>query len=142
MEGKISFVKPLKERLPSAKMQTLGMISSDGIYSNVALLLSDQCSHTIKAATFSGSDKSVFQDRREFTGSLFEQMDNLYEYLDIRNQTRAIFEGLYRTDIRDYPEEALREALLNSLVHRDYSFSASTMLTSSIMFIASRSLMV
>ena len=36
----------------AAKMQTLGMVSQDGIYSNVALLLSDQCSHTIKAAAF------------------------------------------------------------------------------------------
>lgn len=53
----------------AAKMQTLGMVSSDGIYSNVALLLSDQCPNTIKAATFAGVDQSVFQDRREFAGS-------------------------------------------------------------------------
>lgn len=112
-----------------AKMQTLGMVSTDGIYSNVALLLSDQCSHTIKAATFSGTDKSVFQDRREFSGSLFQQMDELYSYLDLRNQTKATFEGLYRLDTRDYPEEAIREALLNCLVHRDYSFSASTLVS-------------
>ena len=41
----------------------------------------------------------------------------------------ATFEGLYRKDVRDYPEEALREALLNSIVHRDYSFSASTLIS-------------
>ena len=110
-----------------SKMKSLGLISTDGIYSNVAMLLSDQCVSTIKAATFSGSDKSVFQDRREFTGSLFRQMDDLYAYLDVRNQTKATFEGLYRTDLRNYPEDALREAMLNSLVHRDYSFSASTL---------------
>lgn len=113
----------------AAKMRTLEMISADGIYSNVALLLSDQCSSTIKAATFSGSDKSIFQDRREFSGSLFQQMEELYAYLDLRNQTKATFEGLYRTDTRDYPEEAMREALLNSLVHRDYSISASTLVS-------------
>lgn len=120
-----------KQKVPfdPAKMQTLGMTSADGIYSNVAMLLSDQCSQTIKAATFSGSDKSVFQDRREFSGSLFKQMDELYAYLDLRNQTKATFEGLYRSDTRDYPEEALREALLNCLVHRDYSFSASTLVS-------------
>lgn len=112
-----------------AKMQTLCMISADGIYTNVAFLLSDQCGSTIKAASFSGIDKSVFQDRREFTGSLFKQMEELYAYLDIRNRTKATFDGLYRTDTRDYPEEAVREALLNSLVHRDYSFSASTLVS-------------
>ena len=120
-----------KQNIPfdSAKMQTLGMISSDGIYSNVALLLSDQCASTIKAATFAGDDKGTFQDRREFGGSLFQQMEELYSYLDMHNQIKATFDGLYRIDARDYPEEALREALLNSLVHRDYSFSASTLVS-------------
>ncbi len=120
-----------KQNIPfdSAKMQTLGMISADGIYSNVALLLSDQCPSTIKAATFSGEDKGRFQDRREFDGSLFQQMEELYSYLDMRNQTKATFDGLYRIDTRDYPEDALREALLNSLVHRDYSFRASTLVS-------------
>ena len=68
-----------KRKVPydAAKMQTLGMVSSDDIYSNVALLLSEQCPSTIKAATFAGVDQSVFQDRREFTGSLFQQMEDL-----------------------------------------------------------------
>ena len=120
-----------KRKVPfdSSKMQTLGMMSSDGIYSNVALLLSDQCNHTIKAAVFSGTDKTTFQDRREFGGSLFQQMDEMYAYLDLHNRTKATFEGLYRTDIRDYPEEAIREALLNSLVHRDYAYSSSTLIS-------------
>ena len=56
-------------------------------------------------------------------------MDEMYAYLDMRNSTKATFDGLYRTDKRDYPEEALREALLNSLVHRDYSFGASTLIS-------------
>lgn len=113
----------------AAKMQTLGMVSADGIYSNVAMLLSDQCSSTIKAATFAGTDKGQFQDRREFSGSLFRQLEEMYAYLDLRNRTKSIIKGLYRTDIRDYPEEALREALLNSLVHRDYAFRASTLIS-------------
>lgn len=111
------------------KMKTLGLVSHDGIYSNAAMLLSDQCSSTIKAAAFAGTDKNEFQDRREFGGSLFSQMEEAYAYLDLRNQTRASFEGLYRRDVRDYPEEALREALINSVVHRDYSFSASTLIS-------------
>ena len=46
--------------------------------------------------------------------------------IDFRNATHAVFDKLIRNDIRDYPEEAVREALLNLLVHRDYSFRASS----------------
>lgn len=111
------------------KMQTLGLMTSDKMYTNLGLLLSDQGPSVVKAATFAGKDKETFQDRREFSGSLFRQMEDLYAYLDMRNQNRATFSGLYRTDARDYPEEALREALMNAIVHRDYSFSASTLVS-------------
>ncbi len=112
-----------------AKMQTLGMVSQCGIYTNAGFLLSDQCPSVMKAAAFAGTEQEVFQDRREFSGSLFRQMEEMYAYLDLRNQTKATFEGLYRTDMRDYPEEALREALMNAIVHRDYAYSASTLVS-------------
>ena len=104
-----------------AQMRTLGLLNEENIYTNLALLLSDQCPHIIKAATFRGNTQDEFQDRKEFSGSLLKQLDDAYSYLDMRNQTNASFEGLYRTDSRDYSEAALREALLNAIVHRDYS---------------------
>lgn len=118
---KISFGQP--------QMQTLKMVSSDGLYTNLGLLLSDQCPHTIKAAVFEGTDQAVFKDRREFSGSLLQQLNEVYAYIDFYNQTHAAFHKLLRIDSRDYPEVAVREALLNSLVHRDYSFRASTLVS-------------
>lgn len=109
--------------------RTLKLMDHGGIYSNLALLLSDQCVHTIKVAVFQGTDQSVFKDRREFTGSLMRQMNEVYDFIDFRNQTRATIKKLLRTDIRDYPEAAVRESLLNLLVHRDYSFSASALIS-------------
>ena len=107
------------------QMRTLKLIDQDNLYSNLGLLLSDQCVHTIKVAVFQGKDQTIFKDRREFSGSLMKQMNDVYDYIDFRNQTRATIEKLQRIDVRDYPEIAVRESLLNLLVHRDYSFSAS-----------------
>ncbi len=111
------------------QMRTLHMIGEDGTFTNLALLLSEQCSHTVKLAVFEGSKKSVFKDRTELSGSLLEQLDSAFIYIDRYNRTRAEFQGLDRLDSRDYPVAAVREALLNAIVHRDYSFSGSTLIS-------------
>lgn len=108
------------------QMKNLGILSSDYIYTNMGLLVSDQCKHSIKFAIFQGTDKLVFKDRKELTGSLFAQLTDAYKTIDFYNGTKATFHDLLRTDERDYPEDAVREALLNAIVHRDYSFSGST----------------
>ncbi|MFA6308942.1 MAG: RNA-binding domain-containing protein [Clostridia bacterium] len=119
--SKVEFGKP--------QMKTLGLVSEDGMYSNLALLLSDQCVHTIKLAVFEGTEKEVFKDRHEFTGSVLAQLNEAFSVIDRYNRTRAEFDGLRRIDMQDYPLEAIRETLLNSLVHRDYAFSGSTLVS-------------
>lgn len=111
-----------------AQMETLKMIGADGLYTNLALLLSEECTHTIKVAAFQGKDGTVFRDRKEYSGSLIKQLDDAYQFINMYNRTEATFSGLRRTDRRDYPEAALREALLNSIIHRDYLFSGSTII--------------
>ncbi len=111
------------------KKRSLGLIGEDGTYTNLALLLSDQCTHTVKIAVFEGDQKAVFKDRREFSGSLLKQLNDAYQFIDQFNHTHAHTEGLYRVDKRAYPTEAIREALLNAIVHREYGFSASTLIS-------------
>lgn len=111
-----------------SQQSTLGLIGSDGLYTNLGLLLSEQCVHSIKVAYFEGIEKSIFKDRREFNGSLLQQLSETYKFLDLFNKTRATFSELNRIDERDYPPEAIREALLNAIVHREYSFSGSILI--------------
>ena len=123
------FFKKRKVAFAKAQMRTLHLIGEDDTYTNLAFLLSEQCTHMIKLAVFEGSKKSVFKDRRELSGSLLEQLEKAYDYINRYNRTRAEFSGLDRLDMRDYPPEAIREALLNAIVHRDYSFSAATLIS-------------
>ena len=123
------FFEKRKIEFGKAQMRTLHLIGDDDTYTNLAFLFSDQCTHMIKLAAFEGSKKSVFKDRRELSGSLLEQMEEAFNYIDRYNRTRAEFSGLDRLDMRDYPPEAIREALLNAIVHRDYSFSGATLIS-------------
>ena len=108
------------------KYRTLGMTQKNNdIYTNLALILSDQCPHTTKIAVFSDDTCTVFRDSKEFGGSVFKQFEDTVNYLALCNKTSSVIKGVVRTDRQDYPEEAIREALLNALVHRDYSFSGS-----------------
>ena len=109
--------------------RTLGLIGSDGTYTNLGLLLSEQCIHTLKLAVFQGGRKTVFRDRAELTGSLLNQLDEAFAYIDRFNNTHADYRGLERVDVRDYPVQAIREALLNAIIHRDYSFRAPTLIS-------------
>jgi len=112
------------------QMKTLGILRyDDNMYSNVGGLLSDQATHTIKAAVFQGESKAVFRDRKEFTGSILKQLDDAFLYIDMFNRTHAEIKGLYRKDKRDYPEVAIRETLLNAIIHREYGLSGSTLIS-------------
>ncbi|MBU0712267.1 putative DNA binding domain-containing protein [bacterium] len=58
-------------------------------------------------------------------GNLFQQLETTLEILRSKYlQSKIKFEGIHRRDVLEYPYEALREAIINALIHRDYrSFS-------------------
>ena len=107
------------------QMRTLGIIGADGLYTNLGLLLSNQCAHSIKFAVFNGTKKGEFRTRKEMEGSLFRQMRSAFDFLSLSNNLAAAVSGLDRVEQHDYPEIAVREAMLNAIVHREYGFSGS-----------------
>lgn len=119
-----------ERRIPfeETHQKTLHIRDGEGRFTNLGLLLSDQCEHTTKVAIFQGTDFSIFRDRREFSGSLLTQLQEVGEYVQQYNRIRSEFPGLIRIDSYDYPPLALREALLNCYVHREYASSAATLL--------------
>ena len=104
--------------LTDANMRTLRLIDEDGYYTNAALLFSEQCEQSIKCAVYEGSGKTKFRARKEFCGSVLKQADEAYDYINLSNNQNSTFEGLKRIDNPDYPPEAIREALLNTVIHR------------------------
>ena len=108
------------------KFNVLGIRNhAQQLYTNLGLLLSDQCAHTIKIAVFSDELNTIFRDRKEFGGSVLRQLEESFDYLQLNNKNRSVIDGITRKDYWDYPKDAIREALTNSIIHRDYGFSGS-----------------
>lgn len=76
----------------------------------------------IKIGYFRTHADLMYQD--EIHGSLFEQVEKTMDLLLTKYlKANIAYDGLTRTETYDYPEEALREALLNAVIHKDYSSS-------------------
>jgi ATP-dependent DNA helicase RecG len=78
---------------------------------------------------FNGTKKGEFKTRKEVEGSLFRQMRSAFDFLSLSNNLAANLSGLDRIEQYDYPEIAVREAMLNAIVHRDYGFSGSIIIS-------------
>jgi ATP-dependent DNA helicase RecG len=120
------FFADCKISFSASNKRTLKLTDQDGYFTNAALLLSDQCEHSIKCAVYDGIGKTNFKARQEFTGSIIKQLHEGYQYISLNNNLNSTFDGLSRIDNPDYPEYALREALINCIVHRDYDYSGGT----------------
>ncbi|MEQ8224315.1 MAG: ATP-binding protein [Candidatus Eremiobacterota bacterium] len=62
-----------------------------------------------------------FLDNQKFEGPIPEMIENAVNHLIANMRKSSLIEGLWRRDIPEYPEEAVREAIVNAVAHRDYS---------------------
>jgi len=135
------FLRLAKDRLPRSKdgegvtgiLQKLDLVRDEKLTAAAALLFTDDpkrlfAGAQIELGRFQGN---TILDSHIFDGSLWDQVDNTISQL--RNMVEVHFdvtveeaslEGLQRQEIWTYPAEAIREALLNAIVHRDYTLSA------------------
>ena len=107
--------------------KSLELILPDGRYTNLALVLSDQCPYSTKTAIFEGLTKEKFKDHKEFTGSVLRQIEDVCTYIHVFNRLHTRFEGFTKIDNPDYPPAAITESYINSLLHRDYSATGSVL---------------
>ncbi|MDZ7268269.1 MAG: putative DNA binding domain-containing protein [candidate division KSB1 bacterium] len=79
----------------------------------------------IKAGRFKG--ETVIVDEQEITGTLFEQIEQAFAFIQKHLTVRLVISGqLQREDVWDYPLPALREGLINAICHRDYTAVMAT----------------
>jgi ATP-dependent DNA helicase RecG len=120
------------------QLDTLHLLSDaglivDGRVSNAAMILlgnQEAISRLLPQAEVvfewrDAEDRIDYQDRRDFRAGLFLFLEELWTIINVRNTRQQFREGLFARDIPTFNEDAIREAILNAVAHRDYRAQTS-----------------
>lgn len=103
----------------------LGIKNTNGLYTNLGLLLSDQNPYIVKTAIY---DQNLdFKIKKEYTGSIIFICDQVLKFAEAQNIISAkIIPGkAQRVETESFPGSSLREAILNAFAHADYSWASN-----------------
>jgi len=99
---------------------------------NAALLLSDSPARKqnfpyakIECARFKRTDKRVFLDQLTIEGPIHDSVEPCLTFIKKNIALGSTIGEIYRNDRWEYPLEAIREALINAIIHRDYAILGS-----------------
>ena len=67
-----------------------------------------------------GADKVHILDRKDFNGGIVADIEDALRFVEWNTRTAYRIEGLQRENIPEYPANALREAITNAVIHRDW----------------------
>lgn len=113
------------KKLSQEKLFNLGLLKKEGdkvyISKGLGVILGLYENTNINCARFKGKNMDIFLDKKEFTGDIFSKIENIQMFLQNHLRVKSKFEGFQRKDFLEIPMLALREGIINALVHRDYS---------------------
>ncbi len=76
--------------------------------------------HEIRIARFKGTTRSEFIDSQEIKGPIYKMLDKVEAFFKRNTRLANKIVEFKRVDIPEYPYEAIREAIINAIAHRDY----------------------
>ena len=115
---------------PIATLENLHLVKAgDMTHAGAWLIADDITRYTLRAgvtcAVLRGVTKTHILDRKEFTGDLYSIFEDSMAYLQAKLNTALIPHARGRDECLELPEDALREALVNAIAHRDYRSTAN-----------------
>ena len=111
---------------------SFNLINTDGYVTNAGLLLCDQGllkQSRIFCTRWKGNVKGSIDgdaiDDKEYSGSIISLLENAETFIKNNSKSSWEIKGMTRTELEDYPTKAVREALVNAIIHRDYQILGS-----------------
>lgn len=107
------------------KLEDFGVLSKTGKKFSVTHafeLMTDNKNRNakIQCALFKGTTRDIFIDQKQFTGPIYEQVDEAYHFILRHINLGAEINGVYRSEEYELPTKAVREMVANAVVHRSY----------------------
>ena len=72
-----------------------------------------------QCAVFKGTDRTVFLDKREYTGPIYKQIESAVDFVLRNIRLGATIDGLVRRESYELPLETIREMIINAHCHRN-----------------------
>ena len=113
-----------------AVLRNLELMNDSKLRNAAVLLFCKKASRFLRSATitcalFMGKTKTKVIDSKEFDADLLTNYQKAFNYIQNKLNTEYIIKGGPREEVLELPEQALREALLNAIAHRDYFSNAN-----------------
>ena len=76
--------------------------------------------HSIQCGVFKGVTRSIFLDKRDYDGPLWEQVEDSLNFVLRNIRLGCRLEGVYRQDIYELPPDSIRELIVNAIMNCSY----------------------
>ncbi len=106
-------------------LKTLDLLTADGQLNYVAYLLADENGNSMKLAKYAGCDRDELISNNEYGYCcLLTATQKVLDKLDVENKVFSVITPTGRHDTHQWDGRAIREAVINAIVHNDYTFGS------------------
>lgn len=123
------FSERADRKITRKDLENMGLLTGNkkDVATNAYAILLGRHDYTsrVQCARFRGTERVDFLDKKEYEGPLCEQIDGAYKFVLNYLSMAVEIDGIVHKEKYELPPKALRELIINAVIHRNYQMSSS-----------------